>query len=100
MKTIFVGGGRGCREILEMVVNKRLATLSPEVLAVVDPQFDAPGMVFARSHGDRISNHQFRGKGVAFGSGGLHRETVHPQGAAQPGSKSPFSLRRGECLCS
>ncbi len=51
MKTVFVGGGQGCRAVLEMVVQNRLAELSPEVLGVVDPNPDAPGMVFARQQG-------------------------------------------------
>lgn len=51
MKTVFVGGGQGCRAVLELVVQKRLATLSLEILGVVDIDLQAPGMVFARRHG-------------------------------------------------
>ncbi len=51
MKTVFVGGGQGCRAVLEMVVQNRLAVLSPQVLGVVDLNHDAPGMIFAREHG-------------------------------------------------
>jgi len=51
LKTVFVGGGNGCRAVLEMVVQNRLAVLSPQVLGVVDLNPDAPGMVFARQHG-------------------------------------------------
>jgi PAS domain S-box-containing protein len=51
MKTLFVGGGHGCRAVLDLVVNRKLAVLSPEVVGVVDPNPDAPGMVFARRQG-------------------------------------------------
>jgi two-component system NtrC family sensor kinase len=51
LKTVFVGGGRGCQAVLEMVVQNRLAVLSPQVLGVVDLNSEAPGMVFARQHG-------------------------------------------------
>ncbi|MFW5741582.1 MAG: PAS domain-containing protein, partial [Myxococcota bacterium] len=51
MKTVFVGGGRGCRAVLELVVQRRLATLSLEILGVVDLDPDAPAMVFAREYG-------------------------------------------------
>jgi len=51
LKTVFVGGGQGCRAVLEMVVQNRLAVLSPQVLGVVDLNPDAPGMVFAREQG-------------------------------------------------
>ena len=51
MKTVFVGGGEGCRAVLELVVQKRLATLSLDILGVVDIRPDAPGMRFAREHG-------------------------------------------------
>ncbi len=51
MKTVFVGGGQGCRAVLEMVVQQRLPSFSPEVLGVADPNPEAPGMVFAREQG-------------------------------------------------
>jgi two-component system NtrC family sensor kinase len=51
LKTVFVGGGHGCRAVLDMVVQNRLAVLSPQVLGVVDLNPEAPGMVFARRQG-------------------------------------------------
>ncbi len=51
MKTIFVGGGHGCRAILDLVVNRRLTVLSPEILGIVDPNPWAPGVVFAGAQG-------------------------------------------------
>ena len=51
MKTVFIGGGHGCRDVLELVVEHRLATLSLEILGVVDINPVAPGMIFARMHG-------------------------------------------------
>ncbi len=50
MKTVFIGGGNGCKAVLELVFQRRLAVLSPEIIGVVDPDPDAPGMVLAREH--------------------------------------------------
>ena len=46
-----MGGGRGCRAVLELVVQRRLATLSLQILGVVDLDPHAPGMAFARDQG-------------------------------------------------
>ena len=51
MKTAIVGGGRGCRAILEMVFSGRLHSFPLEILCVVDPVENAPGMVYAKEHG-------------------------------------------------
>ena len=51
MKTVFVGGGRGSRAVLELAVQNRLATLSLEILGVVDLDTNAPAMEFARTKG-------------------------------------------------
>ena len=51
MKTVFIGGGQGCREVLEMAVQGRLRVLALDILAVVDVDPEAPGMVFARQQG-------------------------------------------------
>jgi PAS domain S-box-containing protein len=51
MKTVFVGGGRGCRAVLELVEQERLGTLSLDILGVVDRNPAAPGMAFARARG-------------------------------------------------
>jgi len=51
MKTVFVGAGRGGLAVLELVVQQRLATLSLEILGVVDLDLAAPGMGFAREQG-------------------------------------------------
>jgi PAS domain S-box-containing protein len=51
MRTVFVGAGRGCRAVLELVVQQRLATLSLEILGVMDLDPEAPGMAFARAQG-------------------------------------------------
>ncbi len=48
MKTVIIGAGRGCRAVLELVTGQRLTTLSLSIAGVVDPDPDAPGMVFAR----------------------------------------------------
>jgi len=56
MKTAIIGGGKGCKAILEMIVQGRLQMLSPEIVAVVDKVNDAPGMTYAREQGWRTLN--------------------------------------------
>lgn len=51
MKTLIIGGGQGCLAVLELIQNKRLTTLSPEIAGVVDPNPDAPGVLFAQAQG-------------------------------------------------
>jgi len=50
MKTVIIGAGQGCQAVMELVVGQRLTTLSLEIAGVVDANYDAPGMVFAREH--------------------------------------------------
>ncbi len=51
MNTAIIGGGQGCRAILELVKEGRLSALSLHVVCVVDPNVDSPGSVYARSIG-------------------------------------------------
>ena len=51
MKTIFVGGGRGCRAVLELILQHRLATLDLEIIGVMDLDPNAPAMELAREQG-------------------------------------------------
>ena len=51
MKTVFIGGGQACREVLEMVGQGRLGYLNLEVLAVADIRADAPAMTYAKQKG-------------------------------------------------
>ena len=51
MKTVIVGGGRGCLAILEFLSAGQLRELNIEVACVVDTRIDAPGLVFAREQG-------------------------------------------------
>ncbi len=53
MKTVFIGGGAGCRDVLELYDRGGLGFLDLEILAVVDVNEDAPGMRHARSRGWR-----------------------------------------------
>ncbi|MFH2009377.1 MAG: PAS domain-containing protein [bacterium] len=48
MKTVIIGAGQGSRSVLELVVQQRLTTMSLNIVGVVDPNPEAPGMVFAR----------------------------------------------------
>jgi len=51
MKTAIIGGGKGCKAILEMVAEGTLMLLQLDIIGVVDPNMDASGMVFAREKG-------------------------------------------------
>ena len=53
MKTVIVGGGTRCLEILELMGAGHVRELDMEVACVADPRADAPGMVFAAEHGIR-----------------------------------------------
>ena len=53
MKTVIVGGGRGCRAILELLGAGQVRELDIEVACVVDTQVDAPGFAFAAEQGIR-----------------------------------------------
>jgi two-component system NtrC family sensor kinase len=56
MKTVFIGGGQGCREVLELVEEGWLGFLKIEVLAVADLRGNAPAMQFAREKGWKTFN--------------------------------------------
>ncbi len=56
MKTVIIGGGRGCRALIELAGGSFLQELKPDIRCVIDPQDDAPGMVFARQRGIPTSN--------------------------------------------
>lgn len=51
MKTVIVGGGKGCRAIIQLAQSGFLTELSLEILCVVDPDTNAPGVIYAREHG-------------------------------------------------
>jgi PAS domain S-box-containing protein len=51
MKTIIIGGGRGCRAIIDLAATAFLQELSLDIVCVVDINDDAPGMVRARELG-------------------------------------------------
>ncbi|UCC79442.1 MAG: PAS domain-containing protein [Candidatus Zixiibacteriota bacterium] len=51
MRAVIIGGGKGCRAIIELAGGTFLKELKLEILCVVDPDPNAPGMVFAREHG-------------------------------------------------
>jgi len=54
LNTVIIGGGKGCRNILKMIVGGRLKTLNPVIKAVVDSNDDAPGVVYAKKLGFEI----------------------------------------------
>jgi PAS domain S-box-containing protein len=51
MKTAFVGGGQGCLAVLELNERGQLGALDLDILAVVDIDVNAPGMLFAKKKG-------------------------------------------------
>ncbi len=58
-RVAIVGGGKGCKSILEMVGEDRLGRFRMKVIGVADPDPDAPGMVFAREHGVPVLTDDF-----------------------------------------
>ena len=51
MKTVIVGGGKGCLAFLEFLAARQLRELNIEVVCVADRRADAPGLVFAGEQG-------------------------------------------------
>lgn len=51
MRTVIVGGGKGCRAIIKLTLGDYLTELPLEIMCVADPDQDAPGLIFAREHG-------------------------------------------------
>ena len=51
MKTVIIGGGKGCRAIIELAASTFLKVLTLSIECVVDPDSMAPGMQLARQKG-------------------------------------------------
>jgi two-component system NtrC family sensor kinase len=51
MRAVIIGGGKGCRAITKLALGSFLKEMPLDILCVVDPDLDAPGMVFARQQG-------------------------------------------------
>jgi len=51
MRTIIVGGGRGCRRIIRLALEDFLEEFHLDIVAVVDPDPRALGILFAQDHG-------------------------------------------------
>jgi two-component system NtrC family sensor kinase len=51
MKTVIVGGGRACREIIELAAGGFLTELKLEIECVMDPDPNARGMLYAKELG-------------------------------------------------
>ncbi|MEW5924089.1 MAG: PAS domain-containing protein [Candidatus Zixiibacteriota bacterium] len=56
MRTVIIGGGKGCRAIIELSLGGFLKELPLDMLYVVDLDHNAPGCVFAREHNLKTSN--------------------------------------------
>ncbi len=57
IKTIIIGGGAACRSLLELHRLGRLKDLALDIVCVVDPLPDAPGMLTARESGIETRTH-------------------------------------------
>jgi len=55
MRTVIIGGGKGCREIIKLTLGGFLRELPLNILCVVDPEADAPGAILARENNLRTS---------------------------------------------
>jgi two-component system NtrC family sensor kinase len=53
LKTAIIGGGKGCTALLNMIFSGKLTEANLEIICVVDPLEQAPGMALARSKGIR-----------------------------------------------
>jgi PAS domain S-box-containing protein len=50
LNVAFVGGGKACYDLLQMLDNKRLSRLKMKILGVVDINPQAPGLIYATTH--------------------------------------------------
>ncbi len=55
MRTVIIGGGRGAHAIIDLAAGDHLKEISLDICLVVDPDPNAPGLVFAREHGIKTS---------------------------------------------
>lgn len=56
MKTVIIGGGKGGQALIELASGSFLKELTLDIQCVVDPDLDAPGMLYARTLGLRTSD--------------------------------------------
>lgn len=53
MKAVIIGGGKGCRSLLELTRGKTLKEFQIDVVGIVDVNINAPGVAYARELGLR-----------------------------------------------
>lgn len=51
MRTVIIGGGKSCRQLLDLARSSFLKEMKLDVLAVLDIKKDAPGLIYAESIG-------------------------------------------------
>jgi len=56
MKTVIIGGGKGCQAILDLARGAFLKEMILDVICVMDLDHDAPGLAYAKSHGMKTTN--------------------------------------------
>jgi two-component system, NtrC family, sensor kinase len=56
MKTAIVGGGKGGKALIELSMGGFLSELTLEIVCVVDPEKDAPAMIYAAQNGIMTTN--------------------------------------------
>jgi signal transduction histidine kinase len=54
---LFVGGGRGCYDILQLLTSYSLKILRPEIIGVIDPDHQARGRTLAQELGIPTADH-------------------------------------------
>ena len=50
LNVAFVGGGKACYDLLQMLDDERLLRLKMKILGVTDVDSQAPGLVYAKKH--------------------------------------------------
>lgn len=56
MRTVIIGGGKGCRAITKLALGSFLKELTLDIVYIADPDTNAPGMVFARQQGIKTTS--------------------------------------------
>ena len=50
LNVAFVGGGKACYDLLQMLDHERLSRLKMKILGVADVNLLAPGLIYAKKH--------------------------------------------------
>lgn len=56
LNVVFVGGGKGCHELLKLLLGRKLYTVKLNIIGVCDIKEDAPGILYAKKIGIYTTN--------------------------------------------